>query len=152
MIKIISVLSIKKHIFGLLSVQNQKIKLGEITNKKINATTFERYQIIIAAVEPKNASALLGHQPGLHRIEGIGDGFIPDVLDPSIIDEIIEVSAEDAIQTSRRLAKEAGLLVGTSSGANVWAAMKLSERFGKNKVIVTILADRGERYFSTNLI
>lgn len=109
-------------------------------------------KIIITAVEPKNASALLGHQPGLHRIEGIGDGFIPDVLDPSIIDEIIEVSDEDAIQTSRRLAKETGLLVGTSSGANVWAAMKLSEKFGKDKVIATILADRAERYFSTNLI
>jgi len=109
-------------------------------------------KVIIAAVEPKNASALLGHQPGLHRIQGIGDGFIPSILDPSIIDEVIEVSDEDAIQTARRLAKEAGLLVGISSGANVWGAMKLSQKFGKDKVIATILADRGERYFSVGLI
>jgi cysteine synthase A len=96
-------------------------------------------KIIIAAVEPKNASALLGHQPELHRIDGIGDGFIP-----SIIDEVSEVTDEDAIHTSRRLVMEIELLVGTSSGANVWAAMKLSEKFGKDKVIATILADRAD--------
>ncbi len=107
---------------------------------------------IIVAVEPKNVSALLGHEPGLHRIEGIGDGFIPPVLDTSLVDEIIEVTDEDAVETSRLLARKAGLLVGTSSGANVWACMQMAKKFGKDKIIATVLADRAERYFSTSLI
>ncbi len=106
----------------------------------------------IIAVEPKNVSALLGHEPGLHRIEGIGDGFIPPVLDASIIDEIVEVDDDDAVETSRLLARKSGLLVGTSSGANVWAAMQMAKKHGNHKVIATILADRAERYFSTSLI
>jgi cysteine synthase len=106
----------------------------------------------IVAVEPKNVSALLGHEPGLHRIEGIGDGFIPPVLDTSIIDEIVEVDDDDAVETSRLLARKSGLLVGTSSGANVWAAMQMAKKYGNQKVIATILADRAERYFSTSLI
>ena len=86
----------------------------------------------VAAVEPKNVSALLGHEPGLHSIQGIGDGFIPDVLDTSLIDDIIEVTDEDAICTARELASVQGLLCGTSSGANVWACKKLAEKYGKN--------------------
>ncbi len=108
--------------------------------------------IIIAAVEPKNVSALLGHEPGLHKIQGIGDGFIPEVLNPSLIDEIIEVADDDAIETARMLARKQGTLVGTSSGANVWASILMAEKYGKDKRIVTILADRAERYFSTALI
>lgn len=107
---------------------------------------------LVVAVEPKNASAILGHEPGLHQIQGIGDGFIPDILDVNIIDTLVEVSDEDAIQTARNLAKVQGLLVGTSSGANVWAAMQIAEKYGKDKIIATILADRAERYFSTSLI
>ena len=106
----------------------------------------------IVAAEPKNVSALLGQEPGLHQIQGIGDGFIPDILDTSIITDIVEVSDDDAINTARQLAKVQGLLVGTSSGANVWAAMRMAEKYGKDKVIATILADRAERYFSTSLI
>ena len=106
----------------------------------------------IVAVEPKNVSALLGHEPGLHQIQGIGDGFIPAVLDTKIITDIVEVSDDDAINTARELAKVQGLLVGTSSGANVWAAKRMAEKYGKDKVIATILADRAERYFSTSLI
>ncbi len=106
----------------------------------------------IAAVEPQNVSALLGDEPGLHQIQGIGDGFVPDILDTSIITDIIEVSDDDAINTARELARVQGLLVGTSSGANVWAAKKMAEKYGKDKVIATILADRAERYFSTALI
>ncbi len=106
----------------------------------------------IVAVEPKNVSALLGHEPGLHQIQGIGDGFIPDVLDVDMVDEIVEVTDEDAIETARELAKVQGLLVGTSSGANVWAAKQMAKKYGKDKVIATILADRVERYFSTSLI
>ena len=106
----------------------------------------------IVAVEPKNVSALLGHEPGLHQIQGIGDGFVPAVLNTDIITDIVEVSDDDAINTARELAKVQGLLVGTSSGANVWAAKKMAGKYGKDKVIATILADRAERYFSTALI
>lgn len=105
----------------------------------------------IVAVEPKGVSALHGDGPGIHQIQGIGDGFIPDVLDTDIITDIVEVSDEDAIRTARQLAKVQGLLVGTSSGANAWAAMQMAEKYGKDKVISTILADRAERYFSTDL-
>jgi len=106
----------------------------------------------IIAVEPKNVSALLGHEPGLHKIQGIGDGFIPPVLDVELIDEVIEVTDDDAINTARNLARVQGVLVGTSSGANVWASVKAAEKYGADKNIVTILPDRVERYFSTSLI
>lgn len=106
----------------------------------------------IVAVEPKNVSALLGDEPGLHQIQGIGDGFIPDILDTKIITDIVEVSDGDAIDTARHLAKVQGLLVGTSSGANIWTAMRMAEKYGKDKVIATVLPDRAERYFSTALI
>ena len=106
----------------------------------------------IVAVEPKNVSALLGDEPGLHQIQGIGDGFIPDILDTSIITDIIEVPDDDAINTARELARVQGLLVGTSSGANVWASKQMAEKYGRDKVIATVLPDRAERYFSTSLI
>ncbi len=108
--------------------------------------------ILVVAVEPKNVSALLGHEPGLHKIQGIGDGFVPPVLDTSLVDEVIEVTDDDAVQTARKLAKIQGLLVGTSSGANVWASIQAAEKYGKEKMIATVLADRAERYFSTALI
>lgn len=108
--------------------------------------------IVIVAVEPKNVSALLGHEPGLHKIQGIGDGFIPPVLDTSLVDEVIEVTDDDAVLTARKLASMQGLLVGTSSGANVWASVQAAKKYGKEKTIATILADRAERYFSTALI
>jgi cysteine synthase A len=104
----------------------------------------------IVAVEPKNVSAILGHEPGLHQIQGIGDGFIPPVLDVKIVDEVIEVSDEDAIETTRQLGRDFGLLVGTSSGANVWAARQLASKLKGN--IATVLPDRAERYFSTALL
>ena len=104
----------------------------------------------IVAVEPKNVSALLGHEPGLHQIQGIGDGFIPAVLDVKLVDQVIEVTDEDAIETTRRLGRDYGLLVGISSGANVWAALQLANEIKGN--IVTVLPDRAERYFSTALM
>jgi cysteine synthase A len=104
----------------------------------------------LVAVEPKNVSALLGHEPGLHQIQGIGDGFIPAVLDVSLIDKVIEVSDEDAIETTRQLSRDLGLLVGISSGANVWAARQLVHVIAGN--IATVLPDRAERYFSTALL
>lgn len=108
--------------------------------------------IKIVAVEPKNVSALLGDEPGLHSIQGIGDGFIPDILDTSLIDDIVEVTDEDAISTTRELARVQGLLCGTSSGANVWAGKFITEKYGRDKVVATVLADRMERYFSTRLL
>ena len=104
----------------------------------------------IVAVEPKNVSALLGHEPGLHQIQGIGDGFIPAVLDPNIVDEVVEVTDDDAIETTRDLGRNCGLLVGISSGANVWAAREIAKRIKCN--IATVLPDRAERYFSTALL
>lgn len=108
--------------------------------------------LILVAVEPKNVSALLGDEPGLHSIQGIGDGFIPDVLNVSMIDEIVEVTDEDAIETTRMLARCQGLLCGTSSGANVWAAMQIAKKYGNRLRVATVLADRMERYFSTGLL
>jgi len=104
----------------------------------------------IVAVEPKNVSAILGHEPGLHQIQGIGDGFVPAVLDVSLVDEVVEVSDEDAIETTRQLGRDFGLLVGISSGANVWAARQMAKRLPGN--IATVLPDRTERYFSTALL
>jgi cysteine synthase A len=106
-------------------------------------------RVQIVAVEPKNSAALLGREPGLHIIQGIGDGFVPDVVDRNEIDIVMTVTDEDAIETTRRLAKQEGLLVGTSSGANVWCAVHFAD--GKRSV-VTVLPDRAERYFSTALI
>lgn len=106
----------------------------------------------VVAVEPKNVSALLGHQPGLHKIQGIGDGFVPPILDTAIVDDVIEVTDDDAIEEARWLASAAGLLVGVSAGANIWAARRMAERFGEDAVIATVLPDRLERYFSIGLV
>jgi cysteine synthase A len=103
----------------------------------------------IIAVEPRNNAALLSKEPGYHVIQGIGDGFVPEIVDRSYIDMVMTVSDEDAVETARRLAREQGILVGTSSGANVWVASHFAD--GRRNV-VTILADRAERYFSTALI
>lgn len=108
-------------------------------------------EIMIVAVEPKNASALLGHEPGLHKIEGIGDGFVPSIVDTSLIDKVIEVDDDSAVEMTRRLASKQGFLVGISSGANVCAALEMRHLFGKDKNIATIFPDGAERYFSTAL-
>jgi cysteine synthase A len=105
--------------------------------------------IKIVAVEPRNSASLLGREPGLHHIQGIGDGFIPDVLNVNLVDMVFTVSDEEAVETTQRLSREEGLLVGTSSGANVFASLHMDN--GPNRV-VTVLPDRAERYFSTALL
>ncbi|OGO86272.1 MAG: cysteine synthase A [Clostridiales bacterium GWE2_32_10] len=108
--------------------------------------------IKVIAVEPKGASALLGHKLKLHKIQGIGDGFIPEIVDVSLIDDVIEVSDDDAINTTKKLITEKGLLVGISSGANVWAGVQVANKYGKDLNIVTVLPDRAERYFSVGVL
>ena len=105
-------------------------------------------KIKIVAVEPETSAVLSGKEPGPHKIQGIGAGFIPDVLNRDIIDEIIQVDDNDAFRTSRRLAKEEGLFVGISAGAATWAALKVAKELGSGKRLVVILPDTGERYFS----
>jgi cysteine synthase A len=106
----------------------------------------------IVAVEPVDSPVLSGGDPSPHRIQGIGAGFVPPVLDTGVYDEIIQASADDAFAISRRLAREEGILTGISAGANVWAAMQLAGRpENAGKVIVTIICDTGERYLSTAL-
>ena len=104
------------------------------------------------AVEPIDSPVLSGGKPGSHKIQGIGAGFVPDILNVDIIDEIIQVSNEDAMETARQLAHQEGILSGISGGANVWAAIQLAKREeNKGKNIVTIVCDTGERYVSTEL-
>ena len=106
----------------------------------------------IVAVEPFDSQVLAGSKPGPHKIQGIGAGFIPDILNTGVIDEIIPVTNEDALRTGRKLAKTEGLIVGISSGAAVYAALQLALREeNRGKRIVVILPDTGERYLSTLL-
>ncbi len=106
----------------------------------------------IVAVEPLSSAVISGEKAAPHKIQGIGAGFIPEVLNQQIFDEVIKVADEDAFETSKQLAKSEGLLVGISAGANIWAANKIASRTeNKGKTIVTILCDTGERYLSTTL-
>lgn len=107
--------------------------------------------ITIWAVEPENAAILAGGDIGTHLQMGIGDGIIPEILNTEIYDHIYIVSDEEALETAKRLAKEEGLMCGISSGTNVAAALKLAEKLGEGKTVVTILPDTAERYFSTPL-
>jgi cysteine synthase A len=118
---------------------------GEMLKKK-------NPKLKVVAVEPKDSPVLSGGKPGKHKIQGIGAGFVPEVLRVDLIDEIIQVSNEDALQTARQLASREGILSGISGGANIWAALQLSQRpENENKTIVTFICDTGERYISTDL-
>jgi cysteine synthase len=111
-----------------------------------------RPAVRVVAVEPSDSPVLSGKAAGPHRIQGIGAGFVPRVLDETVYDEVLEVSGDDAFRAARGLAREEGLLVGISAGANVWAAGALARREGMaGKVVVTVLCDTGERYLSTPL-
>jgi cysteine synthase A len=116
---------------------------GEVLKKKYNNKNI--------AVEPKDSPVLSGGKPGPHKIQGIGAGFVPQLYKSENVDEIIQVSNEDAILTSRRLAKEEGILAGISAGANVFAALEITRRAGKGKLAVVIVPDLGDRYLSTDL-
>ena len=105
----------------------------------------------IAAVEPADSPVLSGGDPGPHPIQGIGAGFVPENLDTAIYNEVITVTGEEATRTARRLAREEGLFVGISAGANVFAALKVAHKLGAGKNVVTVLCDTGERYLSTGI-
>ena len=105
----------------------------------------------IVAVEPEDSPVLSGGKPGPHKIQGIGAGFVPSVLDTKVYDSIIKVSTKDAVETARALAKMEGLLMGISSGAAAFAALKVAKELGTGKTVVVVLPDTGERYLSTEL-
>jgi cysteine synthase A len=106
-------------------------------------------EALVVAVEPASSPVLSGGPPGPHKIQGIGAGFVPAVLDREVIDEVIQIGDEDALETARRVAREEGVLVGISAGANIWAALQVAERPEMaGKRVVTIVCDSGERYMS----
>jgi cysteine synthase A len=110
-----------------------------------------RPEIRVVAVEPARSPVLSGGKFRVHGIQGIGASFVPGIFNRAVVDEIVQVRDEDAMSTARRLAREEGLLVGISSGANVWAALGLAQRLGAGRTVVTVLCDTGERYLSMNL-
>jgi cysteine synthase A len=117
--------------------------VGEVLKKR-------RADIKVIAVEPRDSPVLSGGAAGPHKIQGIGAGFVPQVLKQALIDEIVQVSHEDAGDTARRLAREEGILAGISGGAALWAALQVAERpDSTGKTIVTVIPDSGERYLST---
>jgi cysteine synthase len=107
--------------------------------------------IKIYAIEPASSPILSGGKPGPHKIQGIGAGFVPDILDTQVYDEVVTVENEDAFETSRKVAKEEGILGGISSGAAIFAALKVAKELGKGKRVVAVLPSNGERYLSTPL-
>ncbi|ANU26846.1 cysteine synthase A [Planococcus versutus] len=112
----------------------------------------EKYpEISIVAVEPTDSAVLSGGKPGPHKIQGIGAGFVPEVLDTKIYDEIIQVTNDQSYETARRAAREEGILGGVSSGAAIYAALQVAKRLGKGKKVLAILPSNGERYLSTPL-
>lgn len=111
----------------------------------------ERYGCKVIAVEPEDSPVLSGGAPGPHPIQGIGPGFIPEIYDPTVVDEIVKVSSEEAFEMAKALAKQEGILAGISSGAATSVALSVCKKLGVGAVVVTILPDTAERYLSTEL-
>ncbi|MDP3769309.1 MAG: pyridoxal-phosphate dependent enzyme, partial [Dehalococcoidia bacterium] len=118
--------------------------VGEVLKERLR-------DVEIIAVEPARSPVLAGGKPGLHAIQGIGASFVPSVLNREVYNELIAVRDEDALETTKQLARVEGLLLGISAGANVFAALKVARRLGEGKRVVTVLPDTGERYLSVNL-
>jgi cysteine synthase A len=127
--------------------------VGTAASSRGVATVLKRYKpgLRTVVVEPADSSVLLGGKPGAHKIEGVGIGYIPPLWEPSLVDEIVPVSTADAKDMARRLAREEALFAGTSSGANVVAAIRIGERLGPGARVVTLMADSGLKYFSTDV-
>ncbi|HUQ15924.1 MAG TPA: cysteine synthase family protein [Gemmatimonadales bacterium] len=127
--------------------------VGTAASSRGVATVLKRYKpsIRIVVVEPAESSVLLGGQPQPHGIEGVGIGFTPPLWDPTLVDEIVAVTTDDANDMARRLAREEALFAGTSSGANVIAAMRVGERLGPGATVVTLMADSGLKYLNRDL-
>ena len=127
--------------------------VGTAASSRGVATVLKRYNpgIKIVVVEPAESSVLLGAQAGPHKIEGVGIGYIPPLWDGALVDEILSVKTEDAKEMARRIAREEGLFAGTSSGANVVAAIQVAERLGPKAKVVTLMADSGLKYLNTDV-
>jgi cysteine synthase A len=127
--------------------------VGTAASSRGVAAVLKRHKpgVKIVAVEPAESSVLLGGQPGPHKIEGVGIGYTPPLWEPSLVDEIVAVATDDAKEMARRIAREEALFAGTSSGANVIAAIRVGERLGPGAKVVTLMADSGLKYLSTDV-
>jgi len=127
--------------------------VGTAASSRGVATTLKRHdaRIWTAVVEPAESPVLGGGQPGPHNIEGVGVGFVPPLWEPAVVDEIVPIATADAKAMARRLAREEGLFAGTSSGANVLAAIQVGRRLGPGAIVVTLLCDSGLKYLSTDV-
>jgi cysteine synthase A len=127
--------------------------VGTAASSRGVATVLKRHKpgVRIVAVEPAESSVLLGGQPGPHKIEGVGIGYTPPLWEPSVVDEILPISTADAKEMTRRIAREEALFAGTSSGANVLAAIQVAKRLGSGRKVVTLMADSGLKYLSTDV-
>jgi cysteine synthase A len=127
--------------------------VGTAASSRGVATVLKRYKpkTRIVVVEPAESSVLLGGQPGPHKIEGVGIGYVPPLWEPALVDEILPVKTDDAKEMARRLAREEALFAGTSSGANVVAAMRVAERLGPGATVVTLMVDSGLKYVTTDV-
>jgi cysteine synthase A len=127
--------------------------VGTAASSRGVATVLKRYRpgIRVVIVEPAESAVLGGGEPGPHKIEGIGIGYLPPLWEPSLVDEVVPVGTDDAQEMARRLAREEGIFAGTSSGANVLAALQVAERLGPGATVVTVIVDSGLKYLGTDV-